>query len=547
MASRDQESATDAAATPQNPPTNGHQSAQNQRPGAPADAQPGPGAAQSESGAPKSRPNPVVLVIVAILVIAGIVWGYNYWQYSQWHVETNDAYITGDLVNVSPIISGTLAKLNVDEGDVVYQGEVVAKLDDSGPKADWLQAVAAAEAAESQVPQAETNLSYEQASVNAQIAQAEAALAAQNARTKAEEVRTTLTRRTVSQQILQAEAQANAAHSQVLTALGQLQTALKAVSTAQAAADAAHSQVASYRANEVKAHKDAVRYAALYGPNGSVAAVTAEQNDAAQAADQSAAAQLQSSEDTAAQEDAAVAQARSQVDVARAAVNAAEAQAAAADAQVGVARAGQFSVPVQQGTVSNNQFLGSQQQAALQAAHDMQQQVTLRSQMLVTARSQAQQALAAMQAAQVTLSDTKIYAPCDGTVVKKAVNPGDALTPGQTIVTMTRNDQDWVEANYKETQLEGVKPGENATVTVDAFPGLVFKGKVISIDQASGNVTSLFPADNATGNFTKVVMRIPVRIALIAAAKGNTEHYATAADIANLRQGMSVDAIIELK
>lgn len=547
MASRDQEPATDVADTPQIGPGNGHQAGQHQRPPAPADAQPGPGALPSGLAAPRKGPNPLVLVIVAIVLIAAVVWGLKFYAYSQTHVDTDDAYVTGDLINVSPIISGTLAKLNVDEGDVVRAGEVVAQLDDSGPRASYDQALAAAEAAQSQVPQAQTNLQYQQASVNAQIAQAEAGLSAQDARINAEKTRTILTRRTVNQTIIQAEAQGKASQAQVLTALQQLQSALKAVQTEQAAAAAAHSQVASYRANAEKAHKDAVRYADLYGTNGSVAAVTAQQNDAAQAADQSAAAQLQAATDSAAQADSAVQQAEAQVQVSRATVDAARAQAQAAEAQVGVARANSFSVPVQQGSVANNQFLGSQQAAALQAAKAMQQQVTLRGQQLVTARSQAQQASAALAAAKVTLDDTIIAAPCNGTVVKKAVNPGDALSPGQTIVTMTRSGHVWVEANYKETQLEGIKPGESAEVTVDAFPHKVFKGRVLSIDQASGNTISLFPADNATGNFTKVVMRIPVRIELIPSPEGNADNYATARDIANLRQGMSVDAVIDLR
>ena len=488
-----------------------------------------------------------MLVIVAVLIIVGIVYGLQWYHYSQTHVSTDDAYVTGDLVNVSPVISGTLEKLTVDEGDQVRAGQVIAQLDDSGPRATYLQALAAEQSAKSQIPQAQTNIAYQQSSVDAQIAQAEAGLSAQNSKVAQEQTRYRLTQRTVSQQILQAEAQSRASHSQVITALQQLQSALKAVQTAQSAAAAAHNQVGSYVANATKAHKDAVRYASLYGPNGSISAITAQQNDAAQAADQSAAAQLASAKDSAAQADSAVEQAMAQVEVAKANVVSAKSQAQASDAQVGVAEANRISIPVQQGAVNNNQDLVGQQAATLQAAKAMQQQVTLKTQELATAQYQATQAGAAAATAKVTLDDTVIVAPVNGTVVKKGSNAGDALTPGQTIITMTRGDHVWVDANFKETQLEGVHPGLKAEVEVDAFPHKVFKGFVQSINEASGNAISLFPADNATGNFTKVVMRIPVRIELEAAPDGNTDHFATKQDILNLRQGMSVNATIDLR
>jgi membrane fusion protein (multidrug efflux system) len=130
-------------------------------------------------------------------------------------------------------------------------------------------------------------------------------------------------------------------------------------------------------------------------------------------------------------------------------------------------------------------------------------------------------------------------------VVRKGVNVGDALTPGQTIVTMTQGTYAWITANFKETQLEGVQAGEPVEIDVDAFPGKTFHGSVQSINEASGNTTSLLPADNATGNFTKVVQRIPVKIVLVAPrhpASGD----ATQQDIEDLRQGMSCEPTIDI-
>ena len=134
----------------------------------------------------------------------------------------------------------------------------------------------------------------------------------------------------------------------------------------------------------------------------------------------------------------------------------------------------------------------------------------------------------------------------DGTVVKKASNVGASLSPGQTVVTMTQGDYVYVTANFKETQLRDVRPQQPAEVEVDSFPGRIFKGTVKSINEATGATQALLPPDNATGNFTKVVQRIPVRIELVPAKDTDDKKYARAADIQSLRQGMSVTATIDV-
>src|SRR5439155_14742209 len=124
-------------------------------------------------------------------------------------------------------------------------------------------------------------------------------------------------------------------------------------------------------------------------------------------------------------------------------------------------------------------------------------------------------------------------------------NPGSALSPGQTILTMTSGDSVWVDANLKETQLTDVRQGQTAEVEVDSFPGREFNGRVESISRATGASTSLLPPDNASGNFTKVVQRIPVRIRLLPAEPKDEKHIAREEHIRNLRQGMSVVVTID--
>ena len=156
------------------------------------------------------------------------------------------------------------------------------------------------------------------------------------------------------------------------------------------------------------------------------------------------------------------------------------------------------------------------------------------------ANVESQQANIAAQAAQLNqsrtnLGYTKIYAPGDGSVGERQVRPGQLVSPGTQVIAFV-NINRWVQANYKETQLTNVRVGDPAEIRVDQFPGQVFRGKVIEIAPASGSQFALLPPDNATGNFTKVVQRIPVKIAL------NDSNLA-----GKLRPGLSVTAIVRTR
>lgn len=139
---------------------------------------------------------------------------------------------------------------------------------------------------------------------------------------------------------------------------------------------------------------------------------------------------------------------------------------------------------------------------------------------------------AAFTVAQVNLGYTKIHSPADGTVGERQVRPGQLVSPGTQVLTFVA-DAKWVQANYRETQLTHMKVGDPAEVRVDQFPGQVLRAKVIEIAPASGSQFALLPPDNATGNFTKVVQRIPVKIALDDPARA-----------AQLRPGLSVTATV---
>jgi membrane fusion protein (multidrug efflux system) len=132
--------------------------------------------------------------------------------------------------------------------------------------------------------------------------------------------------------------------------------------------------------------------------------------------------------------------------------------------------------------------------------------------------SQAQAALAAQQAAlqlaEINLGYTRITAPTDGFIGVRQVLPGQFIAAGSQVTTLAALPHVWVIANFKETQLTHVAPGDPATITVDTFPGHTLHGHVLAISPASGAEYALLPPDNATGNFTKIVQRIAVKIAV---------------------------------
>jgi membrane fusion protein (multidrug efflux system) len=120
---------------------------------------------------------------------------------------------------------------------------------------------------------------------------------------------------------------------------------------------------------------------------------------------------------------------------------------------------------------------------------------------------------AALESANIALAYTTIIAPTDGYIASRNVLPGQMVSPGTTVVSLVEQEP-WVLANFKETQLTHIRPGNPAEIKVDSFPSRSWKGHVLVIAPASGAQTALLPPDNATGNFTKIVQRIPVKITI---------------------------------
>jgi len=171
-------------------------------------------------------------------------------------------------------------------------------------------------------------------------------------------------------------------------------------------------------------------------------------------------------------------------------------------------------------------------QAALEQARANRQQVEISSAEAGTAAAAILQARANLEAAELELSYTTLTAPIDGVVTKKAVQLGQIVQPGQSLLTVVPLQDVWVTANFKETQLSEAHPGQRAEIHVDMY-GRSFEGRVDSVAGATGARLSLLPPENATGNYVKIVQRIPVKIRLEDVPAGFT-----------FRPGMNVDATI---
>ncbi|HYB21132.1 MAG TPA: HlyD family secretion protein [Thermodesulfobacteriota bacterium] len=151
----------------------------------------------------------------------------------------------------------------------------------------------------------------------------------------------------------------------------------------------------------------------------------------------------------------------------------------------------------------------------VEAALETQKNVIRQTEIMVRSQdSLAKQKEASLRTAQLNRSYTEIYAPCAGYITRRTVEVGNQVSPGQPLMAVVPLEGIWITANYKETQLENVKPGQRVEIKVDTYPSVEFKGQVESIMAGTGSVFSIFPPENATGNYVKVVQRIPVKIVL---------------------------------
>ncbi|HEX4773590.1 MAG TPA: HlyD family secretion protein [Bryobacteraceae bacterium] len=210
--------------------------------------------------------------------------------------------------------------------------------------------------------------------------------------------------------------------------------------------------------------------------------------------------------------------------------------AAAAKAQAATVAGNQAAVESAAETVAQRKAQLQQAQSRLvQYRQNAPHQIAIRTATVQSEQANAKSAQAQVEAAQLKLGYTKILAPVSGIVLSRSAEPGVHLTAGQQLLQIAIVDDLWVTANFKETQLRHIQPGQSVSIHVDAIK-TDFEGTVESVGGATGAVASVLPPENATGNYVKIVQRIPVRIRFKPNQKG----------LARLRPGMSVEPAVRI-
>jgi membrane fusion protein (multidrug efflux system) len=394
---------------------------------------------ETEIEQPKSSRKGIIAVVLVVVVLASV----GLWWRSTFTEDTDDAQVNGHLIQVSSRINGQVMKVDVDENQVVKQGDVIAELD---PR-DYQVAVENAEAA---------------------LASAQANAAAANVNVPITTVNT---------------------GSNLSSAGADVSGTIAGVEQAQKQLEAAHARVAQAQANSTKAQADLTRYKPLVEKD----VISKQQYDAAVAA----------------------------ADASKAALADAKATEQAASDGVRVARERQ-----------------AQAQAQFKYAQTGPQQVAAQSARAKQALAQVQQAQAQLDQAKLNLSYTKIVAPTAGIITRKSMEVNQNVAPGQNLTTLVSLEGLWVTANFKETQLKHMAAGQPVEIEVDAT-GKTYKGKVTQVGGATGSVLSLFPPENATGNYVKVVQRVPVRVDFTDLNNEDPNH--------SLRPGLSVEPKVRVK
>ena len=401
---------------------------------------------------------PAFLIAAVILLLIGVAIGINYWLYARSHETTDDAFIDAHVTPISPKVSGYVVQVHVKANQQVKKGDLLLEIDPRDYQARLDQANAALAAGEARLKEARTGVELTRANSRASVQQA-------------------------SGTVQQARAGVEASRAQAAAERTRVTQAGAAINSAQANLQQAQAQVDAAQAELVRAQADVARYQELYNKD----EVSRQRLDQAIATARTAEAQAEAARQRAAA-------AASQVRESQAAQSTAAETAHKAEVQIGAA----------QGQVR-------EAQGRLAAANTAPQQIASSEAQAQTASASLEQLRAAVAQAELELSYTKLYAPDDGRVTNKSVEPGALVQSGQPLMAIVPGDV-WVTANFKENQIGEMRPGQPVEITVDAYPDKTFKGHVDSIQAGTGARFSLLPPENATGNYVKVVQRVPVKI-----------------------------------
>ena len=395
------------------------------------------------------------LAALGIALVAIGIPLYIHWQLFE---STDDAFIDGHIIYISPKVAGQVVRVAVNDNQEVNEGDLLFEIDPRDYQARLDQARGSLNSALSRKQGADITVSLTSTTAKADRDAAVSGLEIARAA------------------VASARTQVDAARSKLAQAQAQL-------GTAQANSEQTKADVASAEADAALAELELKRFRNLT----KTGVATQQDLDKAEAGAKVARAKLDSAKKKAVASDAQVAEAAAGVQTAQQGVKQAEAQLN--QAQSGVSEA----------------------QARLAQADVVAPRIAYSSSQSDGAAADIQQLKSALTLAELQLSYTKVVAPQPGRVTNKAVETGGFVQLGQPLLAIVPSDM-WVTANFKETQLTRMRPGQPATIKIDAYPGLVLKAHVDSIQRGSGARFSLLPPENATGNYVKVVQRVPVKI-----------------------------------
>lgn len=489
----------------------------------------GKNGSSDNEGARKMSPKAWLFIIFLGLIAIGV--GGKIWWDGRGFVSTDDAYLTADVVQVAPQVTGVVKQLLVTDNQVVKAGQLLVVLDDAPFKETVAQRQADLDAAIAQAKGAGVSVDLVTASGQADEVQAQSGVAQSQAgyeNAEAEITRSNSGIRTAKANAKSIQAGISASQAALDYAIVNKQRAVESINSAQAQLDAAQAAVRtadagvnSARANADKADKNKDRYAELFARGASSKQTYEDANATSIAADS----ELESARER-------VNSAKSVVTQKQAELNSVKEQLASADAQIAQCRAqleavkqqysasleGIQAAQVQRLVATKNVKLASAKQGEavgkLSKAQTLPEQVRVSKSSQDQALARVEQTKAALDAANLQLGYTRIYASMAGRISKRSVAVGSLVSQGTPMMALVQAGVPWVVANFKETQLKGISNGCEAHVHVDSFPGEVFEGHVDSLSPATGSTFALLPADNATGNFTKIVQRMPVKIIL---------------------------------
>lgn len=407
----------------------------------------------------KKKKSKLPFAILGGVLLVAAIGGLIYWIYARQYETTDDAFIEGNIVQVSPKVSSYVTKVLVKENQQVHKGDLLVELDPKDLEAKLVQAKAMLRAAQAQRSSAQATVNLTRKTTGATQAQARSSV--QSAQVN------------VQQTALAADSKQSL--------IAQAQTAVK---TAEANLAQTKAQAPQVQANLKLAQTEYNRRLRLY-ENGDVSRQSLDQ----------ALTTLQT--------------AQSQLDAAQKQILAA--QSRVNEAQVGVTTArDNYRQSLAQVELTKSQV--GESSGKLQDAEAAPERISVSESQIGNADASIEQAEAAIHQAELELSYTKIYAPEDGYVSRKAVQEGQLVQPGTPLMALSLSNEIWVIANFKETQLELMRVGQTVDLKVDAYPNTEFHGKVQSFQLGTGSRFSLLPSENASGNYVKVVQRIPVKI-----------------------------------